>query len=945
MFLFSRLTSRTPQVLTTFLIFSLSAGVLGGVLFYMDTSTPNVLESITADVPVDMEIGLSWNYYNQNTTQLSDIEDIIENQEIVEDYESLKILRTYDYDGEYDDWRYEEKTYLGVNDEFFDEFPNAVTFSSNTPALTDTTCYVEENTMTYENLEIGDTYTARVRYYNASYEDEIAERNFTIVGTFQSNVFMQQAWYGWGYYEETEYSVLRMITTKQGLNESFGFIEQGYYEGIEDRIWLRLDITSLLGQDPALAVEELENVRRRIEQEALPYALVEEFDISNAIYEFSAWTSSMRGIALAFSIPSIIMGVMLVYYNSNLLRDEQRRDVGTLKTRGASGWQAFRWVLSSAIFTGLIGSAGAVLTGALASFLSGSVKAFFVFDLTQLAELNMLLQPIAVLSVFLFSFSVGLIVALPSAVSALLMSATEAHSILERDVLQKKERMGSPLVDLAALGIAGYMMIPIISFLGFGYLSPMALGSFMVLLIPFMTIFIVGYMRLLSRPVSAIKVKTLGYMKSPSLSVGTRIMSRTASMFKRSEAMGVMFIAMVFTAGVFSTISATTGYNHMVSLFKFQTGADFAIDVKAGYNNVTLDMLENITAVDGVISASAMLSFDAYVRYRQDYWGFSEYINRSMSVFAVQPEEWIQSAFWLPYFTLYDTPANSISQLALSNSSVLSSFRPVDHYIQSGLGQVPVYGDQLTVYVEADGWVNVTTNTIIDVMGASEEYGNKYLPGESSASEFVVMNLDYIHACKNTSMVNKFYIKVTPYANLTQVKRNLWSIAPFSFDAVSTPYEDIEGSLESQSSRSIFGIYTLNVVFSLIYLTAGMIIVTTVRVRRLRKQFSVLRALGTENKSITTAVLFDTSISILIAAAIGGMLGAAMSLIAINMPLAYLGAMTRTLWSRLPVTIAIPVDLLGGILGLSVVSALLAAFWVTNRALKQNIAEEIQYAG
>ncbi|MHA2204591.1 MAG: ABC transporter permease [Candidatus Thorarchaeota archaeon] len=945
MFLFSRLTSRAPQVLATFLIFSLSAGVLGGVLFYMDTSTPNVLESVITDVPVDMEIGFSWTYYNQNTTQLSDIEEIIDNQEIVEDYESIKILRTYDYQEEYDDWRYAEKTFMGVNDEFFAEFPNAVTLSNDPPLLTDTTCYVEESTMTYENLQIGDMYTARVENRSDGYYDEWVERNFTIVGTFQSNVFLQHSYYGPGYYEETEYSILRMITTQQGLNESFGFLEQGYWEGIEDRIWLRLDITSLLGQDPIIAVEELENIRRRIEQEALPYALVEDFEINNAIYEFAAWTSSMRGIALAFSIPSIIMGVMLVYYNSNLLRDDQRRDVGTLKTRGSSGWQAFRWVLSNAIFTGLIGSAGAVLTGALAAFLSGSVKAFFVFDLTQLAELSMLLQPIAVLSVFLFSFSVGLIVALPGAVSALLMSATEAHSILERDVLQKKEKMGSPFVDLIALGIAGYMMLPIISFLGFGYLSPMALGSFMILLIPFMTIFIIGYMRLLSRPVSAIKVRTLGYMKSPSISVGTRIMSRTVGMFKRSEAMGVMFIAMVFTAGVFSTISATTGYNHTVNLFKFQTGADFAIDVKSGYNNVTLDLLENITAVNGVASASAMLSFDAYVRYRQDYWGYSEYINTSMNIYAVQPEEWLQSAFWLPYFTLYDTPANSISQLALNNRSVLSSFRPVDHYIVSGYTQTPVYGDQLTIYIKGDGWRNVSSNTIVDVMAASEEYGNKYLPGEPNSNAFVVMNLKYVHACKNTTMVNKFYIKTTPYANLTEVKRDLWTIAPFSFDAVSTPYDDIDASLKSQSSRSIYGIYTLNVVFSLFYLTAGMIIVTTVRVRRLRKQFSVLRALGTENRSITTALLIDTSISILIAAAIGGLLGAAMSLIAINMPLAYLGAMTRTLWSRLPVTISLPVDLLGGILGISVVSALIAAYWVTSRALKQNIAEEIQYAG
>ena len=44
MFLFARLSARAPEVITTLLIFSLSSGVLGGILFYMDSTAPTVLK-------------------------------------------------------------------------------------------------------------------------------------------------------------------------------------------------------------------------------------------------------------------------------------------------------------------------------------------------------------------------------------------------------------------------------------------------------------------------------------------------------------------------------------------------------------------------------------------------------------------------------------------------------------------------------------------------------------------------------------------------------------------------------------------------------------------------------------------------------------------------------------------------------------------------------------
>ena len=165
------------------------------------------------------------------------------------------------------------------------------------------------------------------------------------------------------------------------------------------------------------------------------------------------------------------------------------------------------------------------------------------------------------------------------------------------------------------------------------------------------------------------------------------------------------------------------------------------------------------------------------------------------------------------------------------------------------------------------------------------------------------------------------------------------------FNDIESAQESIDEVLDSRATQSIFGAYTLNVIFSLIYLSFGMVIVTSVRVRGLRKQFSVLRALGAESKSMVTASLVDSATGLILAAIIGGGIGTLLALMLKDIPLLYMGLATTQLWIRLPVNLVVPWPLLVGIIGTAVVVSLLATYVVVNRTLKLNIAEETQYTG
>jgi ABC-type lipoprotein release transport system permease subunit len=833
---------------------------------------------------------------------------MVSEQEAVLQQETIAVVDSYDWRS-YEDGRYRRNTYLGVNQSFFTTFNQAIELDEGAPGLTNDTCYVEHATLNHMGLEIGDNYTISTWDWDENGTEIWTNHSLRITSTFVSNIFFEQI-----IWNQPEDTTLRLITTRQGIEDGFGILGYSGWDAIEEKIWVDLDHTIVIGSDPAQALENLDNLRKTIENRALPFVRIGRFGLLNGVYEYTMWSTSMRVIALAFSIPSIVMGIMLIQYNSNLLADERRKDIGMLKTRGASGWQAFTWVLSSAIITGIVGSLGAVLTGALAALLSSTVRILMVFDLTQLADMTILLQPTA--------------------------------SVIEREVLAEAEEMGNPVIELLALALSGYVLMPLLLMMSFGGFYIASYMAYMIIAAPLLGIFTISLARLMSRPTSRIKAGLLEKMEKSRLTVGVRLMSRTVKLFKKSEAMGTMFIAMVFAAGIFASISATTGYNHMTDLYMFQDGADVVIDVKTGLENVTLGLLENISSIEGVEHSSAALEFNAYASYYYTtQWGSREYANDSINVIAVQPEEWVRSAFMLSYFTLYNTPQVSIPLLSADNTDVVTSFKPISHYVTSFLGiPIPVYSDQITLSIRGPAWNNVTDCTIVDVMASSDQGATTYLPGEPMANNFIVIDLDYAHSCLNTTHVTKFFIKLQDGYNYTKAVSDLHAISPNSFGSVKTPLDDIDEALDSKAAQSLYGVYTLNVLFTLIYLTAGMTIVAAVRVRKMRKQLSILRALGEQSSDIALAVLADTTLGVLIGAGVGAVIGLALTALVINMPLAYIGMASTLSWARLPVILGVPWLLLTAILSASFFFALAATYVVTRRNLSLNIAEEIQYA-
>jgi ABC-type lipoprotein release transport system permease subunit len=946
MYLLSRIRSGAAEVLVTFLIFSLSTGVVGGVILYLDSIGPDVLAEMSENVSVHMQVHFQDSFYDQNATTVQSHKSLILEQEYVSAAECISLIEIND--ANVSNKKYARSVVLGIEETFVNNFPGSIDLSEDNDMLNASNCYIQREWLVDEGLRIGDNITISVPI-----ESGLMNRTFTIASTFESSLFMRMM-----FHDTPTFSSRSVVLSRDALLHEFASLPHTTENGLVDRIWVNFDTKQLLAEDSSRIVPLLRDIEKRLEQRILPDAAVVDFQLIGVFYEYSTWATSMRVIALAFSIPSIIMAVMLIQYNSKLEADAQRRSVGALKTRGASGLQAIKWILSVSLFTGLIGSLGAILIAIISAILAGGVKGLLLFDISKIRNFVVILQPQSILLLFLFSFAAGLLVAIPSAIRAFLMSPTEAHDIVRREDTMQEGGLNNPVYQVGATCVSGIILIPLMGSLDSFADFSAGFAVIGVTFVVFLAIFVVGLTYLLARSLARLKSWILLRIKVPSLAATCRLLGKTSLTYKRSEAVALVFISLVFTAGVFSSLSANSGYEHMKDLFMFDVGADVVIDVRSGSDNVTLDMISNILSVEGVSHASGLMWTSARVTY-QEYWrGYLASIDESLVIYGIQPREFSESAFLKPEFGYYGDPRVSIPILGESEEYAITNFKPISYYDRDSFGNsYPVLSDHVSVELIGPNGKHILNCTIINVLGSTPSsnarglYGDSiftgatYMPGEDIQERFVMLDINTLQKYLNISHVDRFYIDLTADANYTQAMRDLGNVSPSSFDRISSPYPQIDAILDSRAGESIYGEYTLNVIFSILYLTAGITLVAKAKVRGLRKNLSILRALGEQHTSIIKAMLIDSIIAMALGAIAGGFIGFILTYIVLQMPLTYLGLSTQVTWERLPLVISTPVVLIICILALAFVFSTAISFLVVRNGLESNIAEDIQQSG
>jgi ABC-type antimicrobial peptide transport system permease subunit len=271
---------------------------------------------------------------------------------------------------------------------------------------------------------------------------------------------------------------------------------------------------------------------------------------------------------------------------------------------------------------------------------------------------------------------------------------------------------------------------------------------------------------------------------------------------------------------------------------------------------------------------------------------------------------------------------------------------PVLGYSTDAFGNaVSKYTTDMTLDIYGPGGSHESNCTIVDVMANSLEGGKHvqtYFPGEQSTSDFVVVNLSYLHYCLNNTRLTRIYVRLANPADYIRVMQDIRELDPASIGGVSSPYDEIQAALEARTGQAVTGTYALNLTFSFLYLTAGTFLVVTAKTRMMRRHFSLLRALGMDRNPITYSVLLDSFVNVVLGAVVGCIMGSILTLLMAGVPLSYLGSTTSVSWKDLPMTIVVPVDLLVVFTVIAFAFSLLSAFVITKRSLTSNIADDLR---
>lgn len=931
-----RLQSDATQTLVTLLVFSLSSGVLAGILFYTDSTGPYVLDELANSAPIHMKIQFTNTFYSQGDGSTTEIMDFLANQDQIAASEHVLTI-----DGHYDHlWfsPYRRYVHLGVADGFLETYADCIQLSPESLELTEGGCYVDESIFTEAGLRIGDPYNVTVVEPRSQWGDtHYIIRTLEVRGSFESTNL-------WGRYKQGEDSIpiLRAIMTKSTLQTEFGLIGYGVRNALSHRIWVKMQPSFLQNSDTAEAEEQIDTLRKTIAQNIAPHASITELAALSVVRGYASWRSSMIAIAIAFTIPSFVMGIILVNYTSELVSDKRRNEVGMLRMRGASSRAAAAWVLDISLLTGFLGAAGAVAIGFLAALLSGNMRGFLVLSTSAF---SVVLQPQAVLFVFGFSFCMGLFASVLSIIRVLLLSPSETHREVHEDKTETEETY-APIIEIAIAGISSVVVMMLLPYMGaYAASSRSPFTSFMTVVA--FGAFIISLTKFLARPTAHLKSSLMRKIADPRRVGGTSVMGGYSRMKSKTEALGVMFIALVFMTAMFSAIVSDTGSNHVRNLLAFDVGADILMELNPSMANSTEDLGDALQAIAGVEHVSGMLIEKARVSYLTIGPYATVVHDRQISVYGVQPDEWASAAFFLPCFAEGQNPEESVSAMADNWTQVLSSFRPVVGYdVEKDASYAPVYGNEVTLSLLKQGTEAQFNVTIIDILSEdSSEDSPTYLPGAPEEDEFILLNMNLLHDRLNTSRVDKFYLRLAPDANHTAVISELREVGGHNILTIESTMSQQQAIVDSRSARTIHGVFSLNVIFTIIYLSIGMALIAVQKNESLRKHFSVVRALGSETESVQQALLLDSFLSIAIAAAIGIPLGLLLSLLILGTPLSHTGVSGSVNWQRLPMALSIPHLTLSIIIALSFIAPLVLTHVVTKHYLKAQLADGLRTAG
>lgn len=616
----------------------------------------------------------------------------------------------------------------------------------------------------------------------------------------------------------------------------------------------------------------------------------------------------LRGALNIFSILALVVTFVLIIVVMLMNISERKRDLGIMRSIGASTRQIFSYVLFETLLYGLTGSIIGTLIGILISTYMLQFLGAAIATITNLGELLLVINPVTLA----FSFSLGVfIVLLAGNIPALIASRITILETMRPRMkgLSSKHISRRGLTSGLLLIILGSASMFILSgtILLTGNFTPILMAT--VLITVGLILFFASTLYYVSKTLSGAFKPVLAESKTVIERNVARNRTRTTFMFTMVT-IGIVFV--IFFSSLAVTFTST--FSTVIRVF---TGSDIKMQTNPAVN---YNFTSQIGAIPGIQASTP--SYESWCTVTGQEFKVALIFTDTSNFLEVFPR--INTANGPPI-------EEALTTLGATDKAIIISKKVTD---KMGLS----VGDSITLNVENS--LGVVTPIEFKIIAVVEQfYGYpQYMFNLRAYGDIygAYIDISQLEAIIGTSEIDTFFIKIQANQDHIQVKDSLESTLSPQFQSLTvisaTEWETQISSIIQQFSNVVY----FFLAFSFIVAAIGISIIMIVAVSERKQEIGILKAMGMSKNQIMKLVIGEGVIITMIGLIVGISGGLYLWFLFLNR----IVSTASNLFFELP--FIVPLNVIVYLVTVGVIIAFIASAYPAYRAMKLEIVDAIR---
>lgn len=632
------------------------------------------------------------------------------------------------------------------------------------------------------------------------------------------------------------------------------------YSPIQTEILLFLDRDKVINQwDIGASQESIQRVVNQIENQVAEFGLRASSNLNQALSSYLILSLGMRLSFIVVALPVFFVAWYVGTTVSDVSFNLRRREIGLLLARGCSSGQLLRLFLSESLLIGISGG----LIGVGLSFL---LSPYFVAAIgPEFGGTSPILTLDIIALTIVFSAAITLLSTFRPSRRAARLPAVDALKEYMYIEEAKPYRQKWPLL---ALGLGAYkicmFLLGVPSLAQYFTARPpptsnillmILLGAWIVvdsILVPLAPLlFFWGITKILIR--GSLGFQTLATKVAKLFgdlgTLATKNLRRNPA-----RAAAVAFLIALITGYGFQTVGTLASEeDYVVRQIKASVGADIS---------VTLANLSNATALKTEIED---LSGAASTTLEYSFAGETSY--QSLSLTAIDPNEWLSTAYYEDEWFTGDHATSAFNQMLLDNYTII-----LGRTVATGLDLA--IGDTITLTI---GVTNMKLR-VVGYFGPATTGGSQpvFRPEEyvvvSRFWSYVPAGL-YLSLNQTTYTSGEILVKLESGANGTDLAAQIRDFESNDIAFVSSVEEQLQEREGNLLLTGVSNIQRIGVVFSVVAASVATALVTIVGLQERRKEVTIMNVRGISFSQLLSVLLAEALAVVIFSLVLGIVVG------------------------------------------------------------------------